>query len=251
MPLALPTESIKTESIDAETNKVEAVKNEALFFGLSLNDFQCRQIVSYLSLLRKWDRKVNLTGIRSDAEAIRVHFLESIFAAEQLAPRQLRLVDVGAGAGFPGLAMKIVRPEFRTVLLDSRKKKVLFQREVIRRLDLKHVVAYPLRLQEGAVFLRQADVVCWRGLRLEGKDFEFLKSNTSAQCLYLCFQGEGQATERRLEGCVIEKVPIPRSKGRTLLLARKKAAELHQSTVARSDNKRVSWLDDFVVGDGS
>ncbi|MBI2820624.1 MAG: 16S rRNA (guanine(527)-N(7))-methyltransferase RsmG [Acidobacteria bacterium] len=198
------------------------IQGQGRFFRLALSDEQCGQILSYLELLKKWNRKINLTGIRSDSEAIRLHFLESLFAAEQLPAGNLRIVDVGSGAGFPGLAMKIARPGLRMVLLDSRKKKVLFQREVIRHLRMQHVAVYPLRLKEAAFFLQQADVVCWRGLKLEGKDFDFLQVNTSNQCLYLCFQGSGDRTERSLHGCEIEKIPIPLSEHRTLLLAHKK-----------------------------
>lgn len=200
----------------------EWIKAEARLFRLSLSDDHCGQILTYLGLLKKWNRKVNLTGIHSDQEAVRLHFLESLFTAEQLPGGHLRVVDIGSGAGFPGLAMKIVRPDLRVVLLDSRKKKVLFQKEVIHRLNIQHVAAYPLRLREAAFFLQQADVVCWRGLRLEDNDFDFLKSNTSRQCLYLCFQGAGERSERRLVECQVEKASIPQSESRTLLLARKK-----------------------------
>ncbi len=197
------------------------IESEARLFRLALAKQEIDSTLAYLELLQKWNKKVNLTGIRSEEDAVRLHFLESFFAAEQLPSGNVRVVDVGSGAGFPGLAMKIVRPEIRLVLLDSRKKKVLFQKEVARRLGMRHVACYPLRLRESAPFLQQADVVCWRGLKLEGKDFEFLKSNTPQSCLYLCFQGAAERSERTLEGCQASKVPIPRSEHRALLLARK------------------------------
>ncbi|HEY2931971.1 MAG TPA: 16S rRNA (guanine(527)-N(7))-methyltransferase RsmG [Acidobacteriota bacterium] len=197
------------------------IETEASFFRLALSPEHLAKVQIYLDLLTKWNRKVNLTSIHNEEDAIRLHFLESFFAAEQLPSGNVRVVDVGSGAGFPGLAMKIVRPAFRLVSIDSRKKKILFQREVARRLDLLHVGIYPLRLVESAPFLQQADVVCWRGLKLEPKDFNFLKANTSPACLYLCFQGAGERTEKTLEGCDIQRIPIPRSENRTLLLARK------------------------------
>ncbi|HEV8130729.1 MAG TPA: 16S rRNA (guanine(527)-N(7))-methyltransferase RsmG [Acidobacteriota bacterium] len=197
------------------------IETEARFFHLTLTKDEIEQVLAYLEVLKKWNKKVNLTGIRSDEEAVRLHFLESFFAAEHLPGAKIRVVDVGSGAGFPGLAMKIVRPEMRMVLLDSRKKKVLFQKEVARHLEMRHVVSYALRLQEAAPFLQQADVVCWRALKIEGRDFQFLKDNTLRNCRYLCFQGAGERTERSLEGCEIEKIPIPQSENRTLLVARK------------------------------
>ena len=117
--------------------------------------------------------------------------------------------------------MKIVRPDLRVVLLDSRKKKVLFQREVIFQLKLQHVTAFPLRLQEGGSFLEQADTVCWRALKIEGRDLEFLLNQTPVSCVFICFQGEGERAERALAGCDLTRIPIPGSKARTLLLARK------------------------------
>lgn len=199
----------------------ERIETEARLFRLSLTEEVIDQVLIYLELLRKWNKKVNLTGIRSDEDALRLHFLESFFAAGQLPQGNLRVVDVGSGAGFPGLAMKIVRPELRMVLLDSRRKKVLFQEEVARRLGMRHVACYALHLREGLPFLEQADAVCWRGLKLEGKDFDFLKENTSWHCLYLCFQGAEERAERALQGCEIRKVSIPGSEHRTALLARK------------------------------
>ncbi|HEY3131604.1 MAG TPA: 16S rRNA (guanine(527)-N(7))-methyltransferase RsmG [Acidobacteriota bacterium] len=197
------------------------IETEARSFHLALTRVEIDAVLAYLDLLQKWNKKVNLTGIRSEEDAVRLHFLESFFAANQLPSGQLRVVDVGSGAGFPGLAMKIVRPDIRLVLVDSRKKKTLFQKEVMRRLGMRHAASYSLRLQESAPFLQQADVVCWRGLKIEGKDFEFLKSNTSHSCLYLCFQGATERTERTLEGCEIRKIAVPRTESRTILLARK------------------------------
>lgn len=219
---SVPANHLQGARDDFAPVTVDSIRSEALFFQLALTDEQCAKILVYLKLLKKWNRKVNLTGIRSDKDALRLHFMESLYAARHLPAGKLRVVDLGSGAGFPGLAMKITRPDLRMVLLDSRKKKTLFQREVIQQLALSHVVAYPLRLQEGPSFLQQADVVCWRGLKLEGKDFDFLWSNTPAHCLYLCFQGAGESTEKRLLGCAVDKIPIPQSESRTLLLARKK-----------------------------
>ena len=199
----------------------EWISLEARLWHLPLSEEQAAESLEYLNVLEKWNRKVNLTAVRTPQEAVRLHFLESFFAARHLPAGYTRVVDVGSGAGFPGLAMKIVRPELRLVLLDSRRKKVLFQKEVIRRLRLSHVTALPLRLQEGAFFLEQADAVCWRALRIEGEDLKFLFSHTPASCLYLCFQGEAERVERALEGCELTRIPIPGSRARTLLLARR------------------------------
>lgn len=239
-----PQSAIHNRQSGAPRSAVTAewIQTEARFFGLTLSNGEIDQTLAYLELLSKWNRKVNLTGVRSDEEAIRLHFLESFFAAAQLPTGNLRVVDVGSGAGFPGLGMKIVRPGLRLVLLDSRKKKVLFQKEVIRSLKMHHVAAYPLRLREGDTFLQQADVVCWRGLRVEGSDFDFLKSNTSSHCLYLCFQGIGERTERALEDCEVRKVAIPRTTNRVVLLAHKASFALPAGKGSRSAGQLLTRL---------
>lgn len=97
------------------------------------------QLVTYLELLRKWGEKTNLTAIREPAEIVRRHFGESLFAARHL-PAGQTLLDLGSGAGFPGIPIQLVHPELHVTLAESQNKKATFLREVCRKLGLRSEV---------------------------------------------------------------------------------------------------------------
>ena len=93
------------------------------------------QLSDYLDLLMKWNLRMNLTAIRDPQEIVRRHFGESLFAARNL-PTCVTLLDLGSGAGFPGLPIQLARPELRVVLAESQNKKAMFLREAVRLLRL-------------------------------------------------------------------------------------------------------------------
>jgi 16S rRNA (guanine527-N7)-methyltransferase len=96
-------------------------------------------IVAYSALLQKWNRRINLTSINNPTEVIITHFAESLFAARHLEPTDTPVLDIGSGAGFPGLAMKLCRPEITFYLLEPRKKRAAFLSTVRRELALSEV----------------------------------------------------------------------------------------------------------------
>jgi 16S rRNA (guanine527-N7)-methyltransferase len=106
-------------------------------YGGALTDAQVGCIRRYLSLLLLWNQKINLTSIRDPEEILRRHFGESMFASRVVPITAGRLVDVGSGAGFPGLALKIVCPEIDLAMIESNAKKAAFLSEVARVLDFR------------------------------------------------------------------------------------------------------------------
>lgn len=95
------------------------------------------QFEAYLALVMKWNARINLTSVRKPEEIVRRHFIESIFAAQQV-PRNVRtLLDFGSGAGFPGIPIAICRPKIGVTLAESQGKKASFLREAVRTLGLK------------------------------------------------------------------------------------------------------------------
>jgi 16S rRNA (guanine527-N7)-methyltransferase len=105
----------------------------------SLSPHQLRQVSIYLDLLLRWNARIGLTAVRDPEEIVTRHFGESFFAARQLfspdAPSG-SAIDIGSGAGFPGLPLKIFSPQLELTLVESNNKKVAFLREVMRALDL-------------------------------------------------------------------------------------------------------------------
>lgn len=94
------------------------------------------QLSAYLDLLLKWNARTNLTAIREPEEIVRRHFGESLFAARHLAPDTPTLLDLGSGAGFPGLPIALLHPEIQVTLAESQHKKASFLREAVRTLRL-------------------------------------------------------------------------------------------------------------------
>jgi 16S rRNA (guanine527-N7)-methyltransferase len=110
--------------------------------GAALSESQLAQIATYAALLEKWNARINLTAVRDPEETITRHFGESLFAARKLFPApgtQATVIDIGSGAGFPGLPLKIWNQALDLMLIESNQKKSAFLREAIRTLNLRDV----------------------------------------------------------------------------------------------------------------
>ncbi len=107
--------------------------------GVNLNDSQLTQLADYLALLLQWQRHLNLTGLRELDAMIEVLVLDSLdFLAGNVLPRSTRMLDVGTGAGVPGIALAICEPSLQVTLLDRSQKKITFLRRVVAQLQLPH-----------------------------------------------------------------------------------------------------------------
>lgn len=123
-----------------------------------LSEAQLHQISMYIDLLLRWNRRINLTAVREPREIVTRHFGESLFAARHLllspssvtdaSPASGRVLDLGSGAGFPGLPLKIWSPQSPMTLIESNQKKVAFLREVIRALTLAGIDVFSGRAED-------------------------------------------------------------------------------------------------------
>ena len=116
-------------------------------FGLDLQSCQVEQIVTYLDLLARWNEKINLTAIRDPEVCLTRHFGESLFLAKHAALRG-SLLDIGSGAGFPGLALKIAFPGIAVTLLEPVTKKRVFLKEAARACGFDKIEVRGERLEE-------------------------------------------------------------------------------------------------------
>src|SRR5258706_15685238 len=105
-----------------------------------LSPVQLQQLESHYELLLRWNAKLNLTRMDSVEEATRLHYCESLFLGNRLPAGPLRIVDIGSGAGFPGIPVAILRPECRITLVESHKRKAVFLAEAVRNLANAKVV---------------------------------------------------------------------------------------------------------------
>jgi 16S rRNA (guanine527-N7)-methyltransferase len=129
---------LEKSTIQQDINQEEAkrlLEQGAKNLGTSLSNRQVGQFMDYLDLLCKWNRHINLTGLRSWREIIIKHFLDSLTPLPYL-PEEARILDLGSGAGFPGLPIKIARPTQQITLIDASVKKINFLKEVVRQLTL-------------------------------------------------------------------------------------------------------------------
>jgi len=109
-------------------------------FGINLSKLQIAALLSYYCELERWSEKINLTSIRDTKEIAIKHYLDSLLYSQALEKKtNLSLLDIGSGAGFPGLPLKILVPELRVTLLEPNEKKTSFLRHIIGTLDLKDV----------------------------------------------------------------------------------------------------------------
>jgi 16S rRNA (guanine527-N7)-methyltransferase len=147
-------------------------------FKIAASEKQVLQIQRHMTLLLKWNESVNLTAIRDPLEILYRHFCESMFAASVISLDSGRLADVGSGGGFPGLALKIIRPELEVFLVESNVKKATFLAEAVRDLDLTGARVIVSRYEDLGEELAPLDFVCSRAV---GEFATFLKWTASPQ----------------------------------------------------------------------
>ena len=124
------------------------LKSKAKQINITLNEEQIQNFYKYMNLLLEWNEKINLTAITEPSEVILKHFVDSMTIEKYLCKGQ-KVIDVGTGAGFPGIPLSIVRVENIT-LLDSLNKRIIFLEEVIKNLKLKNIKAVHARVEEFA-----------------------------------------------------------------------------------------------------
>ncbi len=124
------------------------VQNSAIY-GARIDDKGKERLKTYAEMLVAWNEKINLTTILDDEGIAVKHFIDSFTILPQL-KKGARLIDVGTGAGFPGIPLAIVRPDIQVTLVDSLRKKVDFLEEVIKELALTNIRAFHSRAEDFA-----------------------------------------------------------------------------------------------------
>lgn len=123
-----------------EQYNTDIFKNDLSQLGITLTDKQLKQFLQYYEMLIEWNKVMNLTTITEYQDVVKKHFVDSLSLVNTCdLMSDLSLIDVGTGAGFPGLALKIAFPELKITLLDSLNKRIQFLNEVIEKLGLQNV----------------------------------------------------------------------------------------------------------------
>ena len=175
------------------------IENVVSGLGLRLSERQIEQLVTHFSLLIRWNQKINLTSVRRPEQIAVRHFEESLFLTKVVTLESGLLVDVGSGAGFPGLPVKIACPTISAVLLEPNKKKTAFLKEVIRHCALEGIEVRSERLEEAAqgALAGRASLVTLRAVALTADLLVDLKKLLAPGGRLALFLGEMDALALR------------------------------------------------------
>ena len=131
-----------------DLNEFKIVLQEYLnSMEININEKQINQLYKYMNLLIEWNQKINLTAIIEPKEIILKHFIDS-FTLSKYIQYNAKVVDIGTGAGFPGIPLKILRNDISVVLVDSLNKRIKFLDIVINELDLENIKTIHSRAEE-------------------------------------------------------------------------------------------------------
>ena len=125
----------------------EEMSKKSKILGVRFSVEQIEQFYKYMNLLIEWDEKMNLTAITEPKEIILKHFIDSITILKYIDDNS-KLVDVGTGAGFPGVPLSIMNPTLKITLVDSLNKRLIFLQEVVKELNLKNIEIVHARAEE-------------------------------------------------------------------------------------------------------
>lgn len=155
------------------------LRSGATKLGLDLSDHQFSQLLAYLDLIQKWNKVYNLTAVRDPAEMLSHHLLDSLAAVPplraQTAGKSIRLLDVGSGAGLPGVVIAICCPEIQVDCVDAVAKKVAFIQQTAAQLKLANLrgvhsrveqLAGPYEVISARAFASLPDFTAWSGKAL-------------------------------------------------------------------------------------
>lgn len=195
-------------------------QNELLKMNITLSDKQLKQLNEYYNLLIEWNNKINLTGITAQKDVYLKHFYDSLTICRVIdLNNEDTLADIGTGAGFPGLVLKIVFPNLQVDLIDSLGKRIVFLQDVVNKLHLDKVNIINARAEEYAVNHREIyDIVTARAvaplnilseycLPLVKKDKYFisLKANCDEEILNITYA----LKKLRSQVVLIDKFQLP------------------------------------------
>jgi len=202
----------------------EIIRRALAEFQLSADDMQVLQIQQYIKVLLTWNEKMNLTAIRDPLEILNRHFCESMYAAVAVPVENGRLADVGSGGGFPGLPLKIMRPDLQVFLIESSIKKATFLAEVVRDLELTDARVLVGRYEELGEEVAPLNFVCSRALGEFAPFLEWARSEQIAAKQVILWIGARDLPEIQKVRTWDwrEPIPVPNSLRRLLLVGTRK-----------------------------
>lgn len=210
------------------------VKQKAQEIGYTLQEEQLEQFFTYKELLIEWNKKMNLTAIEQEEDIITKHFIDSLSIATYI-PDTAKVIDIGTGAGFPGIPLKILKKDLSITLLDSLNKRITFLEEVIRNLSLENIQAVHARAEELAhkeEYREQYDIAVSRAVAPMHTLLEYMLPYVKIGGKCICMKGPNlQEESKDLQNCLetlggkiekIEEIVLPETEiKRNIMLIKK------------------------------
>lgn len=172
-------------------NFIKLMEESLRQINIDLPESKISQFYLYKDILLKWNDKINLTAITEEKEIIIKHFIDSLTINKYIGDKKT-LLDVGTGAGFPGIPLKIINENLEVTLLDSLNKRILFLNEIIEKLELKKINAVHSRAEDFAInknFREKFDVVTARAVANLPILLEYLLPFVKVGGICICMKG--------------------------------------------------------------
>ena len=174
----------------------ERMKEECKSIDVILQTEQIEQFYNYMNELISWNEKINLTAITEPEEIIKKHFVDCLLILKHI-NKESKIIDVGTGAGFPGIPLKIVDSSLNITLLDSLNKRINFLNEVISKVNLKNIKAVHSRAEEYATKENREsfDVAVSRAVAELPTLLEYLMPYVKLNGICICMKGPKASEE--------------------------------------------------------
>ncbi len=196
------------------------ISDELRNYGVSATADVCSAIRAYIPLLLHWNRRISLTTVTNPLQILRFHFGESMFASRAVANRNGRLADVGSGAGFPGIPLKLLIPSLHMVLVEPSAKKAAFLAEAVRELKLESVEVYRGSFDSLTAAASGFDYVAARALGMHEELVKWSRTAISVGGRIILWLGNEDAVKVSLQKSWqwSKPIPVPGSHSRVLLV---------------------------------
>ena len=178
----------------------EKLQQNAEKINISIKEDKVIKFKKYMDLLLEWNKKINLTSITDEDDIILKHFIDSLTIEKYVDPKQ-SVIDIGTGAGFPGIPLKIMNDNVEVTLMDSLNKRINFLNEVIKKLDLKNITTIHSRAEDLAKdnnYRERYDVAVSRAVANLSTLSEYMLPFVKVGGKCICMKGSNIDDERKI-----------------------------------------------------